>query len=719
MDRLVKIKGPIKSQLFPLILVSIVFAVSIHLYGAECAAAPSEQEIIDIYNAIAKNNPVTLNATSATFNDGQHEWTVFGAVQDKSALHSPPANWSVGSATHQILVVSEPISDSMILPYSDPVPNTISGNTLSVQACRGEYEPVSFVIRSGTEALENVTISTQPLQKIGGEGIISASEIDVRVAKAWYQAGLSLDRRTGEEKRLTPELLLHDSDLVRVDHEHQVNLVRDMSSLRDAESIVPFTIPPTTNQQIWITLHVPQDAASGQYQSNLSISFNTGGQPVEIGLTLNATVNTYELAESPIPYGLFYLGEHESTYNKLSSRTKNPTQMYEEFLDMRRHGLTQIALTHSYTTSQDGSPDFSALSPAIQLMRDAGFTTNRFLYVDWQVTDYDDANKYTNKIQGLKNLLESNGFTDWYVYSKDESTYEVLSGYKDSMRLVQNLNGKNFVACYRSVAEQMGGFLDAAILPRSTSLTDFSVAGGNIVQNEDMSKPFGALGAAWNKSDTQSLTIENGVLNKTPETFYVYFAQTVPVQPGLSYELTYEVVTGTNPGLFLATGGGSLVDQDIIMPSTTGWHTVSFTTGAGNSLRFGATRESTFQIDNVSVTSLGAQQSYVMLPWAYNHPQAGKELPGTYRNEYGLSIYLDGYKGVSNYAYQHGYHWDDWGDEVWRAHVMAYPTLDKPIPTLQWEGFREGIDDVRYQVSDTSSGVPVTPPNMPMNLKVQ
>jgi len=28
--------------------------------------------------------------------------------------------------------------------------------------------------------------------------------------------------------------------------------------------------------------------------------------------------------------------------------------------------------------------------------------------------------------------------------------------------------------------------------------------------------------------------------------------------------------------------------------------------------------------------------------------------------------------------------------------VMAYPTVDEVIDTLQWEGYREGVDDTRY-----------------------
>ena len=28
--------------------------------------------------------------------------------------------------------------------------------------------------------------------------------------------------------------------------------------------------------------------------------------------------------------------------------------------------------------------------------------------------------------------------------------------------------------------------------------------------------------------------------------------------------------------------------------------------------------------------------------------------------------------------------------------MMAYPTVDGVIDTLQWEGYREGVDDTRY-----------------------
>lgn len=90
-----------------------------------------------------------------------------------------------------------------------------------------------------------------------------------------------------------------------------------------------------------------------------------------------------------------------------------------------------------------------------------------------------------------------------------------------------------------------------------------------------------------------------------------------------------------------------------------------------------------------------------MEPWAYNDPQGGEERPFTYRSVYGVSLWSEGFDGVCQYTYQSATDgkrtgWDDWAHERWRPHTMSYATRTKPIPTLQWEGWREGIDDVRY-----------------------
>ena len=50
------------------------------------------------------------------------------------------------------------------------------------------------------------------------------------------------------------------------------------------------------------------------------------------------------------------------------------------------------------------------------------------------------------------------------------------------------------------------------------------------------------------------------------------------------------------------------------------------------------------------------------------------------------------------YAYQDSmaFTWNDFDHARYRDHNFTYPTVDGVIDTLAWEGFREGIDDVRY-----------------------
>ena len=64
--------------------------------------------------------------------------------------------------------------------------------------------------------------------------------------------------------------------------------------------------------------------------------------------------------------------------------------------------------------------------------------------------------------------------------------------------------------------------------------------------------------------------------------------------------------------------------------------------------------------------------------------------PLYYRGMAGLWNTACGYRGTTPWAYQDS---PAFGD----VHAVVYPDeFGKPIPTLRWEAFREGIDDVRY-----------------------
>ncbi|GAI79943.1 unnamed protein product, partial [marine sediment metagenome] len=78
----------------------------------------------------------------------------------------------------------------------------------------------------------------------------------------------------------------------------------------------------------------------------------------------------------------------------------------------------------------------------------------------------------------------------------------------------------------------------------------------------------------------------------------------------------------------------------------------------------------------------------------YANPQGGMEQPDTYRRNYGLLLWQNDYDGPMTYAYRE--RWGDFYAKKYKRHNMVYPTVSGIIDTMQWEGYREGIDDVRY-----------------------
>ena len=82
---------------------------------------------------------------------------------------------------------------------------------------------------------------------------------------------------------------------------------------------------------------------------------------------------------------------------------------------------------------------------------------------------------------------------------------------------------------------------------------------------------------------------------------------------------------------------------------------------------------------------------------SYGHPQGGCIAPETYRRNYGLLLWQWGFDGAMTHAYQCGYGfiWNDF-DGLYRDENMTYPTADGVIDTIQWEGYREGVNDLRY-----------------------
>ena len=130
------------------------------------------------------------------------------------------------------------------------------------------------------------------------------------------------------------------------------------------------------------------------------------------------------------------------------------------------------------------------------------------------------------------------------------------------------------------------------------------------------------------------------------------------------HEKGFKFFTAGNPGLF--NKGGHLLDMH---------------PAAG----FPEEAENTRKWNEMGQTYVG---------W-YAGQHVGSENPAYVRRQNGLAAYFANYSMIMNYAFSIT-PWNDLAKDTYKPMVYAYATRDGLVDTLAWEGFREGIDDIRY-----------------------
>jgi hypothetical protein len=489
------------------------------------------------------------------------------------------STFSFAYSSKLFVYIVNPISDQKILPDMEEIYLQFEKNNkdslIKVKACRGEFEPASFILRADDE-LNDVSITASDLSTQNGS-LIDKSKIDFKLVKCWYQAG----RQVWEinKKMLVPELLLKDDTLVVVDKNKKKNFVRvnnlnkseyvDISSphleftaafkIYDSKILLPFNLQAQTNKQVWITFHVPEEADSGVYNGKIFIK-NKNKLQKEIDIEL--TVLPFDLEQPSISYGIYYRGMLKNyPMQNIGSDDKSISQYLIEIQNMKDHGILYPTLRQGYG---------ELLGTALSLRRRVGLPTDKIFSLGISTQDVEGDDKlisYSSDVKKWKSLMTLYGYEDLYVYGKDEAKGDALRKQRLAWEVTHKAGAKVFASCHEGAVNLVGDLLDVAILAEEF-------------------KPMEV--AKWQK------------MNKK-----VYI---------------------------------------------------------------------------------------------YSNPQVGIEDPELYRRNYGFMLIINGYDGVMNYAYQHsmGHIWNDFDDNRWRDHVFAYPTSDGVIDTLQWEGFREAVDDVRY-----------------------
>ncbi len=472
------------------------------------------------------------------------------------------------------LFVRPAIQDALVLPTSTTVLGDLA-DAVRVAACPGEYEPASFIVQA-LKPLTGLMVEVDDLR--GPGGVIPASQVDVRAVKCWFQAGRAADEL--HSKHLTPELLVHDDALVRVDLREGTNAVRhgppgsteyrDASSSdskglegvapQDARQLRPLDLDAGFNRQYWLTVHVPENAAAGEYSGAIFVRSLEGYSQ---RLDLTVVVRGFTLPSPRLTYGVYYRGVLDPAgKGSISSELKSEAQYFAELADLLSHGVRYLTI---YQPMESGLvPRALALRSGVGLPRDRLFTLG---HNTGKPTSPEALAELAERTRTWLSVAEQAGYANVYIYGVDEAYGVELMKQRKAWRLVRSLGARIYVACGKDALPLMGPLLDLAIVAR----------------------------------------------------------QPDPRQAA-------------------------------------GYHAL------GNEI------------------------------FAYAFPQVASVAPETYRRNYGIALWLAGYDGAMPYAYQHsfGHIWNDFDDPRFRDHAFAYPTVDGVVPTLQWEGFREGVDDVRY-----------------------
>ncbi len=350
-----------------------------------------------------------------------------------------------------VVWIVDPTSNDNVLPERFPVPGIV-GTELAVSACRGEYEPASFVV-DAMEELRDVTVRCSDAKSAGAT--LPASQIDVRIVKCWWQAGVELD--DVRHPTLTPELLLKDPEFVSVNHRQKNHTLKDPQAPRDADELQPVSIPAATAQQFWVTVHVPEDAKAGSYRGRLVLKPRNAP---EIVMPLRIEVLPFELEEPALTYSIYYRGQLAADQDgKIDTDRKSPQQYLAELRDLKAHGV-------SHPTSYQSFGDQGLFDRAIELRKEAGIVVDPFYSLGIGTgapTSPEALEDLETRVRTHLAQVRKHGIKEFYIYGIDEAEGDVLKAERAAFKVAHKAGAKVFVACGGATFTLVGDLLDLAV----------------------------------------------------------------------------------------------------------------------------------------------------------------------------------------------------------------------------------------------------------------
>jgi len=385
----------------------------------------------------------------------------------------PARNAHAEAASYKIHTVSPAISNLAILYDRSLPPICRPDTTMAIVACRGEYEPASFVVET-KQPLDQVEVHVGQLQSPAG--MLPADAIDVCVVQQYF-------REVGEWPMTIPWLLVHDPDMLTIDDEPQpaaalitprrepwTAYTRTNRLTRepvDTDTLQPVDIESI--RQFWITVHVPLDAKPGSYTSTITIK---PANAPNRQLTLKLTVLDFELLPPKADYSVYYpayLNPELPSNSPPTGSSVSETQYLLELKNMVAHGCTNPNIYGSRISgSADSGMDFSMLEKILALRTKAG-VSNELLYLVGHPLSFGKQNEgqrsaMIRTTRAIVDWTAERGCREVYFMAQDEATGEVLKAELEGMKTIHEGGGKVFVACNQDFYDLVGDQLDLPVM---------------------------------------------------------------------------------------------------------------------------------------------------------------------------------------------------------------------------------------------------------------
>jgi hypothetical protein len=338
-------------------------------------------------------------------------------------------------------------------------------------AAQGEFEPASVILAAPRD-YPAVTATAGELN--GPAGTIPAASLDIRVVKCWYQAGTAWSSYFADRqgKRLTPELLLYDENLIRVDPTTRDNYLRvddpagprylwvsyprraatatfnhDLAPVADAATLQPFSLTAHRGKQLWLTLHVPPAARPGLYTGGIFLT--AAGAPLAT-IPLQVRVLPFALPEPKTWYDLdrdFYaiLYNHNSLPAHVALNGGDTALAERKLRAIMANWRDHNALSPLVDGGNGRRPEL--LARQLAMMQEIGLRTRpvfgvinvfapyNYLAKGNNQTDHPDFREFTARFDLLlKTFHDTLGHRDLFAMAWDEPGRQTLLGQRSSWR---------------------------------------------------------------------------------------------------------------------------------------------------------------------------------------------------------------------------------------------------------------------------------------------